>query len=506
VSGVRSGSNSTSEQQICKTYIDDTMFARVLGGVMSFSIVVINTILRLIMITLIKWIGEDTHSQQLKSITNGVFIAQFLNTGFLILLVQANLKEVDFPLADSVFNGHFYDYLPLWYTAVGYKLTQTMIINSVFPTIEFGIAYARAWVFRRMDRSWGSDTYKTKKTSIQLYVDLYSGPEYMIHFKYSGIMNVTFVTMMYGLGVPILFPIAAFSYFVLYTVERLTTSYFYQLPPTFDDQMTKNALGNLRWAAVFYLFFGYWMLSSRVIFDNFYHLIPDSTTKMLSGHTFSSISVDQAAPLLLIGVCIFVIIVMQSHFKKTLKRWGFTFGGSKINVDENLPKFFEAIRLRDTDWIIAENRNLKEEYGFSIVSRKIMQILDTVGSPKKAIQGVPYYIILANPLYSRDFQYISCDVPDRDNLIKDDDEDEDNDCEQSDIVSILLNMGFIPDEVIQEFSFQTGFHKKFKTSMDSYLTKKNKPTIGERKARASQQSKPSVQGPNRLLTVLAKNF
>ena len=97
--------------------------SKVLGGVMSFAIVAINTVLRLVLITLIKWIGEDTHSQQLKSITNGVFITQFLNTGFLMLLVQANLNEVNFPLGEKVFKGPFYDYLPLWYTAVGYTLT-----------------------------------------------------------------------------------------------------------------------------------------------------------------------------------------------------------------------------------------------------------------------------------------------------------------------------------------------------------------------------------------------
>lgn len=34
-----------------------------IGSFMSFVIVAINTILRLIMIKLIKWIGEDTHSQ-----------------------------------------------------------------------------------------------------------------------------------------------------------------------------------------------------------------------------------------------------------------------------------------------------------------------------------------------------------------------------------------------------------------------------------------------------------
>lgn len=102
-----------------------------------------------------------------------------------------------------------------------------MIINSVFPYVEFGIAYAQRFAFRLMDRSWGNDTYKTKKTSMQLYIDLYSGPEYFIHFKYSGILNVTFVTMMYGVGLPILFPIAAFTYFNLYTLERLLVAYFY---------------------------------------------------------------------------------------------------------------------------------------------------------------------------------------------------------------------------------------------------------------------------------------
>lgn len=103
------------------------------------------------------------------------------------------------------------------------------------------------------------------------------------------------------------------------------------------------------------------------------------------------------------GAAVFVIIFMQSFFKKTLKAWGFTFGGAKINVDENLPRFFDSIKLRDADWLIKENDNLKEEYGFEIISEDVSKILDTTGQPKKAIQGVPYYIILANPLYYRDF-------------------------------------------------------------------------------------------------------
>jgi hypothetical protein len=43
--------------------MSDTFKGRVLGMGMSVIIVATNFILRMIMISLIKWIGEDTHSQ-----------------------------------------------------------------------------------------------------------------------------------------------------------------------------------------------------------------------------------------------------------------------------------------------------------------------------------------------------------------------------------------------------------------------------------------------------------
>ena len=62
--------------------------------------------------------------------------------------------------------------------------------------------------------------YKTRKTQIFDYIDLYSGPEYIIHYKQAQVLNIVFVTMMYGLGMPILFPIAFISLFIIYATER----------------------------------------------------------------------------------------------------------------------------------------------------------------------------------------------------------------------------------------------------------------------------------------------
>jgi len=51
-------------------------------------------------------------------------------------------------------------------------------------------------------------------------------------------------------------------------------------------------------------------------------------------------------------------------------------------------------------------------------------------------------------------------------LIKDDDEDEGNDNEQSDIVSIILNLSFLPEYVSEKFHFQSGFSKGFKQAIE----------------------------------------
>jgi hypothetical protein len=48
-------------------------------------------------------------------------------------------------------------------------------------------------------------------------------------------------------------------------------------------------------------------------------------------------------------------------------------------------------------------------------------------------------------------------VDEREKLIKDGDDAEGNDCEQSDIILILLNLSCVPDEVAKKFDFKAGF-------------------------------------------------
>lgn len=87
-----------------------------------------------------------------------------------------------------------------------------MIINSLLPYVSVLSTWAPKFLLRMIDRKFSSDIYVTKKTSIAVYRDLYSGNKYEIHFKYSAMLNVVYMSCMYGVGMPILFPIAAFFF------------------------------------------------------------------------------------------------------------------------------------------------------------------------------------------------------------------------------------------------------------------------------------------------------
>ena len=95
-----------------------------------------------------------------------------------------------------------------------------------------------------------------------------------MHYKYSSMMNITYITMMFGAGLPVLFPIAAAAFLVLYTVENFLLYYVYKQPPAYDEKLNNAVLARLSYAPLFILAFGYWMLSNHQLLNNDIKLEP----------------------------------------------------------------------------------------------------------------------------------------------------------------------------------------------------------------------------------------
>ena len=75
-------------------------------------------------------------------------------------------------------------------------------------------------------------------------------------------MNIIFITMMFGAGLPILFPVAAASLSTLFCLEKFMLYYIYKQPPVYDERLNNSVLSNLDKAPFFLLGSGYWMLTN----------------------------------------------------------------------------------------------------------------------------------------------------------------------------------------------------------------------------------------------------
>jgi len=96
----------------------------------------------------------------------------------------------------------------------------------------------KQWLDTKHEKDPHRRHFATKKTARAPYKALYSSGDYVIHFKYSGVLNIVYIAFMYGTGIPLLFPIAGLSIFSQWVNERYNVAYVFKLPPTLDEKLT----------------------------------------------------------------------------------------------------------------------------------------------------------------------------------------------------------------------------------------------------------------------------
>lgn len=72
--------------------------------------------------------------------------------------------------------------------------------------------------------------------------------------------------MMYGLAMPLLFPIVSVTLMSQWISERIQIAYFVRQPPAMDNMLSLNALSKIKWAPLFLLFNGFWIVDNKQMF------------------------------------------------------------------------------------------------------------------------------------------------------------------------------------------------------------------------------------------------
>lgn len=146
-----------------------------------------------------------------------------------------------------------------------------------------------------------------------------------------------------------MYVIAAVTFFNMYITEKILIVYYHQKPPMYDDKLNNTSIKILNWAPVFMMFFGYWCLGNRQVFNT--KVIPAiySRDPVITSHTAMP-DVGPSLPLLIMG-CVFLIYQIFSEkilgciYKKE----------EKIEVDEELGSYFDCVTPWDRKkWLAAE--------------------------------------------------------------------------------------------------------------------------------------------------------
>jgi len=255
---------SDTQKQLCKEWaLDNVTWKPVLSQLVALSVALVNLALKYLVIHQSHEIGFQTVSQQAQYIRSSVFLAQFINTAVLLffLNLENGLKNLGLGLID----GQNSAYTQEWFQTSSGTLVYAMVFTSGFPILEY-LLFMLERVFSRVrDRAlhgFCGTKVVTKRTTISAYLNYHQAPTFPIHFKYSFMMNIVFVSFMYGAGIPLLFVIALVSFALFYCVERLILVYVAEHTRSYEETLNESTIDFMMVAPLLFVGNGFWQYAS----------------------------------------------------------------------------------------------------------------------------------------------------------------------------------------------------------------------------------------------------
>lgn len=334
----------------------------------------------------------------------------------------------------------------LFFVGSGQYIVEVMLVGAITtPLVDLLLSFAVKWSARQLDRGccirnsqgkltfFETDQRKTKLKGINQYVELYSGPTLDLTRKYSRLLTITFVTLMYGFGMPVLYPIALLSVLILYAVEKCMLYYGYRQPPMYDDQLYTMVCRVLKFAPLLFCLFSYWMYTDIYLLSEDAPAAKEKRFDQPSIQKHKSILLDlfikeawtqYSWPFLLLFIVALVILLFGTYLlwlqDKVLSVAGLGPSSTfQMVVDQKklaktnkqAPNFWLTLKKADVQWIEYEQMMGKELQCADISSQSWTRF-KTLYSPMNdllhELLGACSYSILANPDYQKQFAYAPC--------------------------------------------------------------------------------------------------
>lgn len=108
-----------------------------------------------------------------------------------------------------------------------------------------------------------------------------------MHYKYAFIASCSFIAIVFGPLIPILFLYCLLALISLFLVERAAMTFAYRKPPMYEDDITILILRCLALAPIFYALVALWAFSNQQVFRNTGESLTDMELYPPSNHSFA---------------------------------------------------------------------------------------------------------------------------------------------------------------------------------------------------------------------------
>jgi hypothetical protein len=267
------GFGKGGKEPLCASFAKQWLAASASRGGSSLAVVLVNVLLELVMGKLTRFERHHSRSQEASAVVGKVFVAQFLNTALIVLLISGRLPGGKLSLgleSWGILNGDFVDFDRRWYYEVGAAISLTMVVNSLVPLLMsaaelVGDALRRRRALRLLaaDARMGADAGRRLDTpATQRALDeAVRGPSFDIEARFPLFLNSAFCTLLFCSGLPLLLPVAAASFGVSYAVDKCMLLRVYRRP-FYTEALSAQAISLLPWAVVLHLPVAVWVFGS----------------------------------------------------------------------------------------------------------------------------------------------------------------------------------------------------------------------------------------------------
>lgn len=245
------------DQDVCLDFLSSFLASQLLVLGAAGGVVVVNAVLQAVLAALAKFELHGSETTEVISTAAKIFAAQFFNMGVLIVAVNSRLPQVEPPLQGTGFlEGDYTSPQEKWYSVVAVSIVLSMLLNAVVPHAStfvdvvkhHGVPCLTCFARRlRVRAGDGSATQYVKKvhkhgaTQAELN-QRFVPPSFRIIKRFAHIMTTLFVATVYAGPIPVVVPVAAFTFILSYWIDKWVLLRVYRRPPQYDETMALWAI------------------------------------------------------------------------------------------------------------------------------------------------------------------------------------------------------------------------------------------------------------------------